>query len=56
LKKYQDLKRDLAARFANDRDNYADAKEEFIFAILRKAGHPDERDTLARKMNPDQRR
>lgn len=44
---YEDLKRDLVARFANDRYGYGEAKEEFIFATLRKAGHPDERDTLA---------
>jgi GrpB-like predicted nucleotidyltransferase (UPF0157 family) len=44
---YQDLKRDLAQRYSEDRFGYGDAKQEFIFAILRKAGHPDERDTLA---------
>ena len=46
---YQDLKRELAAQFGSDRFAYTDAKQEFIFAILRKAGHPDERDTLAKE-------
>ena len=45
--RYQDLKRELAEQFGSDRFAYTDAKQEFIFAILRKAGHPDERDTLA---------
>ena len=52
---YQDLKRDLAGQFGNDRFAYTDAKQEFIFAALRQAGHPDERDLLANEP-PDQRR
>lgn len=44
---YQDLKRALAQQYGNDREGYTDAKQEFIFSILRRAGHPDERDTLA---------
>jgi GrpB-like predicted nucleotidyltransferase (UPF0157 family) len=44
---YQDLKRELAERFGSNREGYTDAKQDFIFTTLRKAGHPDERDTLA---------
>lgn len=44
---YQDLKRDLSQRYSEDRFGYGDAKQDFIFAILRKAGYPDERDPLA---------
>jgi GrpB-like predicted nucleotidyltransferase (UPF0157 family) len=46
---YQDLKRELATQFGSDRFAYTDAKQEFIFAILRKAGYPDERDALAKE-------
>jgi GrpB-like predicted nucleotidyltransferase (UPF0157 family) len=45
---YENLKRELARQFSADRFAYTDAKQEFIFAILRKAGHPDERDPLAK--------
>lgn len=45
---YEDLKRTLAQQYRNDRIAYTDAKQEFVFAILRQAGHPDERDTLAK--------
>jgi GrpB-like predicted nucleotidyltransferase (UPF0157 family) len=41
---YQDLKRALAKRFVNDRNGYTDAKQDFIFATLRKAGYRDIRD------------
>lgn len=47
---YQELKRALAEQFGSDRFAYTDAKQEFIFSILRKAGHPDERDPLAGQM------
>jgi GrpB-like predicted nucleotidyltransferase (UPF0157 family) len=36
-RRYERLKRDLAARFGNDRDAYSDAKTEFVRSILRKA-------------------
>lgn len=42
---YEDLKRELATQFRDDRIAYTDAKQDFIFATLRLAGHPDERDT-----------
>lgn len=45
---YEQLKRELAEQYRNDRFGYTDAKQEFVFAILRQAGHPDERDILAK--------
>jgi GrpB-like predicted nucleotidyltransferase (UPF0157 family) len=41
---YQDLKRELAARFGSDREGYTDAKQDFVFATLRMAGYRDIRD------------
>lgn len=46
---YEKLKRELAEQYHNDRIAYTDAKQDFVFAILRQAGHPDERDTLTQQ-------
>jgi GrpB-like predicted nucleotidyltransferase (UPF0157 family) len=44
LQQYQILKRELASGFIDDREGYTDAKQDFIFATLRKAGYTDIRD------------
>ncbi len=36
-RKYAELKDDLAARYANDRDAYTEAKTEFVAEVLRKS-------------------
>ena len=35
-RRYETLKRDLAARFPTDRDGYTDAKTEYVEAVYRK--------------------
>jgi GrpB-like predicted nucleotidyltransferase (UPF0157 family) len=42
---YAALKRTLALEFADNREGYTDAKQDFVFATLRKAGYRDIRDT-----------
>jgi GrpB-like predicted nucleotidyltransferase (UPF0157 family) len=38
---YADLKRQLAAQFSNDIENYVAGKTEFLLKLLRSAGFPD---------------
>jgi GrpB-like predicted nucleotidyltransferase (UPF0157 family) len=38
--RYEDLKRDLAARFADEREKYTAAKTDFVAGVLRSVGAP----------------
>ncbi len=36
-RRYEDLKRDLAARFPDDREAYTDGKTEYVYGVMQKA-------------------